>query len=107
MNIFCNTLTIYDKRYGSVRGFVAQGSPDLILKTLADRYEQECQDGTKEGVGNLTLLFGGGPGDWNTRGLNYLARIPELKDGGHAKPMIKRAIGAHFGQVPMLGEVRG
>lgn len=83
---------------------MAQGSPDLILKSLADRYEQECKDGIKDGVGNLTLLFGGGPGDWESRGLNYLGRIPQLKDGTTAPPMVKRAIGAHFGQVPMLGE---
>ena len=89
----------------SVSGFVAQGSPDLILKSLADRYEQECKDGIKNGVGNLTLLFGGGPGDWDRRGLNYLARLPELEDGSTAQPMIKRAIGAHFGQVPMLGDL--
>ncbi len=88
----------------SVSGFVAQGSPDLILKSLADRYEQECKDGIKDGVGNLTILFGGGPGDWDSRGLNYLASIPQLEDGSTAPPMIKRAIGAHFGQVPMLGE---
>jgi len=89
----------------AVSGFVAQGSPDLILKSLADRYEQECKDGIKDGVGNLTILFGGGPGDWESRGLNYLASIPQLEDGSTAPPMIKRAIGAHFGQVPMLGEL--
>ena len=43
---------------------MAQGSPDLILKSLADRYEQECKEGMKDGLGKLTLLFGGGPGDW-------------------------------------------
>jgi len=37
--------------------------------------------------------------------LNYLARLPELEDGSTAQPMIKRAIGAHFGQVPMLGNL--
>ena len=87
-------------------GFVGQGSPDLVLKAVADRYEQECRDGeTKDGLGSLTVLFGGGPGDWATRGLNYLAITPELDDGKSAKPMIKRAIGSHFGQVPMLGEL--
>ena len=40
-----------------------------------------------------------------SRGLNYLARIPKLEDGSNAPPMIKRAIGAHFGQVPMLGDL--
>ena len=78
----------------------------MILKALADRYEQECRDGVADGVGKLTLLFGGGPGDWESRGLNYLAQTPELEDGfGTAKPMIKRAIGAHYGQVPMLGQL--
>jgi propionate CoA-transferase len=72
---------------------------------LADRYEQEFKDGIKDGVGNLTLLFGGGPGDWESRGLNYLAKIPQLEDGTTALPMIKRAIGAHFGQVPMIGDL--
>ncbi|KAL9185145.1 hypothetical protein ACHAXT_002922 [Thalassiosira profunda] len=89
----------------AVSGFVGQGSPDLILKALADRYEQECRDGTKDGVGSLTLLFGGGPGDWQTRGLNYLAQTPQLRDGSVAEPMVKRSIGAHYGQVPMLGEL--
>ena len=96
---------IYIYIIDSVSGFVAQGSPDLILKSLADRYEQEFKDGIKDGVGNLTLLFGGGPGDWESRGLNYLAKIPQLEDGTVAPPMVKRAIGAHFGQVPMLGEL--
>lgn len=85
-----------------VSGFVAQGSPDLILKALSDRYDQECRDGVEHGLGNLTLLFGGGPGDWEKRGLNYLAKVPEVEG---AKSMIKRAIGSHYGQVPLLGEL--
>lgn len=66
--MLCRSNILFDANvyvtYKSVSGFVAQGSPDLILKSLADRYEQECKDGIKDGVGNLTLLFGGGPGDW-------------------------------------------
>lgn len=98
-----------------VSGFVGQGSPDLILKALADRYERECMEGKQDGgVRDLTVLFGGGPGDWDYRGLNYLARIPtrpktsdeQLEASQQsqviAKPMIKRAIGGHYGQVPLL-----
>ena len=94
-----------------VSGFVGQGSPDLILKTLADRYEREWREGVKAGfaengrVGDLTVLFGGGPGDWDSKGLNYLAKIPDATQRQMCKPMIKRAIGGHFGQVPLLGEL--
>ena len=107
-----------------VSGFVGQGSPDLILKALADRYERECRESIKGGVAengqlrDLTVLFGGGPGDWQSKGLNYLAKIPSIggascEDGNDPAsspnqacgPMVKRAIGGHFGQVPLLGEL--
>ena len=108
-----------------VSGFVGQGSPDLILKALADRYERECREDIKGGVAengrlrDLTVLFGGGPGDWDSKGLNYLARIPIMEgasceddndpESNHRNqacgPMVKRAIGGHFGQVPLLGEL--
>jgi propionate CoA-transferase len=89
-----------------VSGFVGQGSPDLILKALADRYERECNnEGIIQkgggGVKDLTVLFGGGPGDWDYRGLNYLAKIP----ASAKKSMIKRSIGGHYGQVPLLGNL--
>ena len=87
-----------------VSGFVGQGSPDLLLKALADRYERECNEGIKEGgLKDITLLFGGGPGDWDCRGLNYLAKIPT--GNNEQKSMIKRAIGGHYGQVPLLGNL--
>ena len=54
---------------------------------------------------DLTLLFGGGPGDWDYRGLNYLAKIPTGNDDNEQKSMIKRAIGGHYGQVPLLGNL--
>ena len=94
-----------------VSGFVGQGSPDLILKALADRYEREWREGIKAGfaengrVGDLTVLFGGGPGDWDSKGLNYLAKIPDATQRQMCKPIVKRAIGGHFGQVPLLGEL--
>lgn len=88
-----------------VSGFVGQCSPDLVLKALSDRYERECKEGV-EGVGDLTLLFGGGPGDWNNRGLNYLAKVkcPDAQNAG-SNALVKRAIGGHYGQVPKLGEL--
>lgn len=93
-----------------VSGFVGQGSPDLILKALSDRYEAECKQGIVGGVGDLTVLFGGGPGDWDSRGLNYLARIqcPESiaeNSSNFGNSLVKRAIGGHYGQVPQLGEL--
>jgi len=95
-----------------VSGFVGQGSPDLILKALSDRYEKECKEGAVGGVRDLTLLFGGGPGDWDSRGLNYLARIksPDSdsavnNSSNFGNSLIKRAIGGHYGQVPQLSEL--
>jgi propionate CoA-transferase len=91
-----------------VSGFVGQGSPDLILKALSERYERECKEGIVGGVGDLTVLFGGGPGDWNDRGLNYLARM-NCQDGADSSKLgnalVKRAVGGHYGQVPQLGEL--
>ena len=78
-----------------VSGFVSQGSPDAILQELRSRYEKEGQPQ------DLTLLFGGGPGDWGERGLNHLARVPSDSECA-TSPLVKRAIGAHYGQTPEL-----
>jgi propionate CoA-transferase len=78
-----------------VSGFVSQGSPDAILQELRFRYEKEGQPQ------DLTLLFGGGPGDWCDRGLNHLARVPSDSECA-TLPLVKRAIGAHYGQTPEL-----
>ena len=117
-----------------VSGFVGQGSPDLLLKALADRYQQESEEGAESGcVGDLTVLFGGGPGDWKNKGLNYLVRTSRNVDKrgvvsvqnqpfgfvsnensttfrsnvskSRRVPLVKRAIGAHFGQVPLLADL--
>ena len=67
-----------------VSGFVTQGCPDRLLSALADRYEKEGEPK------NLTLVFGGGPGDYGSKGLNRLAEKPGLLKrsiGGHCKPM--------------------
>src|SRR6056300_1521909 len=54
-----------------ISGFVGQGSPDLILKAISQRYEreqrqllqqEECCDDQNDGyLKDLTVLFGGGP----------------------------------------------
>ena len=95
----------------------------MILKAISQRYEREqrqllqqecCDDSEIDGyLKDLTVLFGGGPGDWDCRGLNYLAQIPEFdntddvagKKMTKGKSMIKRAIGGHYGQVPLLGKL--
>lgn len=77
----------------AVSGFVCQGTPEAVLKALGEKYEK------KGSPSKLTLLFGGGPGDWDSRGLNHLAK---LYDG---KPMLRRTIGGHYGQVPMVAEL--
>lgn len=73
----------------SVSGFVAQGAPEALLKALGERYQ------TSQEPKNLTLLFGGGPGDWATKGLNHLAE----------PGMLKRTIGSHYGQIPRVAEL--
>ena len=66
-----------------VSGFVAQGAPELLLKALGERFEQ-----TQEPK-DCTLLFGGGPGDYGSRGLSHLAKIsPDGKT-----QLLKRTIG--------------
>jgi propionate CoA-transferase len=73
----------------SVSGFVAQGAPEAILKALGRRFLD-----TQEPK-NLTLLFGGGPGDWATKGLNHLG----------VKGMLKRTYGSHYGQTPQIAKL--
>ena len=67
----------------AVSGFVCQGAPEGLLKALGDRFTA-----TNEPK-NLTLLFGGGPGDYGERGLSHLAKVSE--DG--QTQMLKRTIG--------------
>jgi propionate CoA-transferase len=69
-------------------GFGSNGVPEALAAALAARFER---DGAPR---DLTLIFGGGPGDGGERGMNLLAR-PGL---------VARAIGGHWGLVPRLGE---
>jgi hypothetical protein len=66
-----------------VSGFVTQGAPEAVLKALGDRFDET------ESPRNLTLLFGGGPGDFGERGLSHLAKTSE--DGSCY--MLRRTIG--------------
>eukprot|EP00977_Amphora_coffeiformis_P014187 scaffold3912_cov136-Amphora_coffeaeformis.AAC.1 len=79
----------------AVSGFVCQGVPEGILRALANRYAETGQPN------NLTIFFGGGPGDWDWRGLNHLAQ--RGTDGN--PPMLARTIGSHYGQVPKVAEL--
>ena len=72
-----------------VSGFVTQGCAEAVCKALGERFD-ETQHPT-----NLTLLFGGGPGDYGSRGLSHFAKTAD--DGSQ---MIARTVGGHYGQVP-------
>jgi propionate CoA-transferase len=78
-----------------VSGFVAQGAPEAVLKALGERFEES------NSPKNLTLLFGGGPGDYGERGLSHLAKTSP--DGSSC--MLRRTIGGHYGQVPKVAEL--
>jgi propionate CoA-transferase len=70
-------------------GFGTNGVPEELALALAERFR-------KTGAPhNLTLFFGGGPGDGAERGLNCLA----------LEGMLKRVIGGHFGLVPCIGKL--
>jgi propionate CoA-transferase len=78
----------------AVSGFVAQGAPEAVLKALGERFEETSTPK------NMTILFGGGPGDWGMKGLSHLGKIKE--DG---TCMLSRSIGGHYGQVPMVAKL--
>jgi len=83
----------------SVSGFFGQGAPEAILKALGDRY---ASTGSPS---NLTLFFGVGPGDKDSKGLNHLARRKPENGDESSPPMLKRTIGAHYGQVPEVAQL--
>lgn len=70
-------------------GFGTVGVPDALCLALAQSHE------ATQHPCDLTLIFGGGPGNAKDKGVNRLAR-----DG-----LVRRAIGGHWGMVPRLAEM--
>lgn len=70
-------------------GFGVVGVPDALGVALEKRF---LDTGAPR---NLTLFFGGGPGDGQDKGANHIAH----------EGLIKRAIGGHWGLVPKIGEL--
>lgn len=70
-------------------GFGSNGVPVELILALEKRF---IETGSPH---NLTLLFGGGPGDGASGGVNHLAH----------EGMLKRVIGGHYGLVPQIGKL--
>jgi propionate CoA-transferase len=70
-------------------GFGTNGVPEELALALAERFRQTGHPR------NLTMLFGGGPGDGGERGLNSLA----------IEGMLARVIGGHYGLIPKMGRL--
>ncbi|MGH8675791.1 MAG: acyl CoA:acetate/3-ketoacid CoA transferase [Burkholderiales bacterium] len=70
-------------------GFGTNGVPEELALALAERFKNTGQPH------DLTLFFGGGPGDGGERGLNCLG----------IEGLLKRAIGGHYGLVPKIGKL--
>ena len=70
-------------------GFGVVGVPDELLLALQERFTSTASPR------DLTLVFGGGPGDGKDQGLNRLAH----------EGLIQRAIGGHWALVPKLGQM--
>lgn len=70
-------------------GFVGIGVPELLLKTLKQRYIDNAEPS------DLTLMFAAGQGDGVDKGLNHLAQ-----DG-----LLKRVIGGHWGLIPKIANM--
>lgn len=70
-------------------GFGSNGVPVELILALEKRF---LETGSPN---NLTLLFGGGPGDGASGGLNHLAH----------EGLLKRVIGGHYGLVPQIGKL--
>ena len=70
-------------------GFGTVGVPDALVLALEKRFQESATPR------DLTLVFGGGPGNGQDKGCNRLAH-PGL---------LRRAIGGHWGMVPQLARM--
>lgn len=77
---------VQDHDVVAVSGYGTNGVPEKSLMALGNRFEE-----TREPK-NLTLMFAGGIGDGEARGLNHLG-----KDG-----LLARTIGGHYGLIPKI-----
>jgi hypothetical protein len=77
----------------AVSGFVTQGSPEAVLKALGERFANTASPS------NLTLLFGGGPGDYGERGLSHLAKEKDGKRYDKFQKQFFSEINVCFGRI--------
>ena len=70
-------------------GFGSNGVPDELILALEKRFQET---GSPR---DLTLLFGGGPGDGAKGGANRLAH----------EGLLRRTIGGHYGMLPQIGRL--
>jgi propionate CoA-transferase len=77
---------IHDGDVVASTGYGGNGTPEQLFVALEKRFLDSG------GPRSLTLMFAGGQGDTQERGLNHLAH----------EGLVKRAIGGHFGLTPKL-----
>ncbi|MEP2783142.1 MAG: CoA-transferase [Pseudoruegeria sp.] len=70
-------------------GFVGIGVPDLLLKAVADRFEETTHPA------GLSLFFAAGQGDGRARGLNRLGQ----------EGLLARVVGGHWGLIPRVAQL--
>jgi len=77
---------VQDNDVLATSGYGCNGTPDQLFVALEQRF---LETGTPK---NLTLVFAGGQGDGEEKGLNHL---------GH-EGLLKRTIGGHYGLIPRI-----